>query len=237
MKAIKPLYSYLLIADAGIYFALVVLIIIYRPSDWITVSAQLAGAFAAIATAIIAVSIADKPPKFVKFKFNMEVNKDNIETYDQDGLSSIGASSEDIKALIDLGMTPISKSYQVFFNITNTSGFSLRKPVLTFELPKKLQHPHKLDKGKWISYFRSNLYNVPYVQLLESGDRIVLSNNILPYFSNEQDLEIWIRMCLSEDDKSRYPLRVSLNCDNAEGQTLTTKITPKKLLEEIGEIK
>lgn len=78
-------------------------------------SATLGGTFAAIITAIIALGIADKPPKFVKFKFDIEVNKDNIETYDKDGLSSIGASSEDIKALIALGMTPISKSYQVFF--------------------------------------------------------------------------------------------------------------------------
>lgn len=200
-------------------------------------SATLGGTFAAIITAIIALGIADKPPKFVKFKFDIEVNKDNIETYDKDGLSSIGASSEDIKALIALGMTPISKSYQVFFTITNTSGFSLKKPVLTFELPKKLQHPQKLDKDKWISYFRSNLYNIPYVQLLESGDRIILSNNIVPYFNDEQKLEIWIRMCLSEDDKSQYPVRVSLNCDNAEGKTVPTEISPKRLLEGIGEVK
>lgn len=109
--------------------------------------------------------------------------------------------------------------------------------MLTFELPKKLQHPQKLDKDKWISYFRSNLYNIPYVQLLESGDRIILSNNIVPYFNDEQKLEIWIRMCLSEDDKSQYPVRVSLNCDNAEGKTVPTEISPKRLLEGIGEVK
>lgn len=75
----KPLYYYLLIIDGGIYFLFVVLLIIYRPSDWmtwITISAQLAGAFAAIAAAIIALAIADRPSQVVNFTITMEVNKD-----------------------------------------------------------------------------------------------------------------------------------------------------------------
>lgn len=235
----KPLYYYLLIIDGGIYFLFVVLLIIYRPSDWmtwITISAQLAGAFAAIAAAIIALAIADRPSQVVNFTITMEVNKDEKITYDDIDIASSDLSPKEIEESVESIISYVG-SYQVYFNITNVSGFTLNKPVVAFELPKKLRYPHKLSDGKWSLYFPSNLNNVPYVQQLEFGDRIVLSNNIVPYFNNEQDLDIWIRMGLSEDDKSEYPIKVSLNCDNAEGKTVPTEISPKKLLEGIGEVK
>ena len=116
----------------------------------------------------------------------------------------------------------------------NQSKFTLKHPVITFRLPKDFSHPHENKPNTWIPYFRSNLYNVQTdIRLLEYDDTIVLSNTILPYLNNNQELKIWIRMCLLEDDSKPRYVYVDLNCDNAEGVTKEVKIIPKRFLKEI----
>jgi len=231
----KTRYLCFIVIVVVIYFVLFFLLKTYLPfSGWITASATLGGTFAAIITAIIALGIADKPPKVVKFTLNIKVNKNSYSYYGFDQLSLTA-----MQQLLESGKE-FSPSYQVYFNIKNISGLTLNKPVVTFELPKELRHPDGWRKE--VEYvnptYHSNLFNVAVdVRQFEYEDKIVLSNNILPYLNDKQELPIWIRMCLSQDDKSEYPVKLSLNCDNAEGKTMTETIIPSKLLEGIDKSK
>lgn len=203
------------------------IIIIYPPSDWITVSAQLGAAFAAIVAATVALGIANKPTPAVKFTVNIKVSRDKITTYDP------GDLEEAIVELTKRGYG-IPKSYGIFFNIRNISGFILKNPIITFDLPVELKHP--IPKKKKLSYL-SNLMDVHGYTHFEYENRVVLSKKILPIMNDKQELKIWITMCLSKDDKSEYPVKVSLNCDNAEGKTIPETIIPSRLLEGINEVK
>ncbi|KKL74887.1 hypothetical protein LCGC14_2060440, partial [marine sediment metagenome] len=55
-------------------------------SNWITTSATLGAIFVALASAIIALGIADRPPRVVKFTMKTEVDKQHLETYNPDDL-------------------------------------------------------------------------------------------------------------------------------------------------------
>ncbi|MCQ4574689.1 MAG: hypothetical protein NOU37_05525, partial [Candidatus Brocadiales bacterium] len=64
-------------------------------------------------------------------------------------------------------------------------------------------------------------------------DTYVLSNTLLPYLNDGQELPIWIRMCLLKEDEKPRKIYIDLNCDNAEGGTETIVIIPKQLCDDI----
>lgn len=233
----KKRYYFFLSFIIASYFVLIVLLKGYLPlKEWITICGTLGGTFVAISAAIIALGIAEKPRKFVNFTVNIEVDRDQIMTYSQDGRESEGLSSKKIKEIIEAGFQEVCRSYKVYFNITNTSGFTLTNPVITFELPKEFRYPAEWDTDifKWVYSYSSNLFDIESKgRILEYEDKIVISNPILPFLNDRQEVKIWIRMGLSEDDRTKYPVRISLNCGNREGKTESKNILPRELLEGI----
>lgn len=223
----KPKYYLFLIVLLSILLALIVMLRGHLEfSSWITTSATIGATFAALMAGIIALGVGDKPLRFVKFTVKVEVDRQKVEEYNPADLpNELKRDSDD---------NPFH-SYRVYFKIRNQSGFTLKRPVITFRLPTDLTHPHKTRDDKWIPYYRSNLYNVQIdLRSFQYEDTIVLSNTILPYLNEDQELPIWIRMCLLKDDTKCRDVYVDVNCDNAEGATKKVKIIPRELLEDIG---
>jgi hypothetical protein len=102
---------------------------------------------------------------------------------------------------------------------------------VTFRLPPAKQHPHE-ENGKYLRCtFNSNLYNSQdELRILEMANTWILSNSNLPYWNNDEDLIIWIRMALNENEAQSFDVEVSVNCDNADGMTKKVQINPSKLL-------
>lgn len=214
----------------GLFLGLAALVVFLKGylefSNWITTSATLAVAFVALGTGVIALGVADKPLCFVKFTVEMKLDDQHKEKYNPADLPS--------ELRREFGNNPFY-SYRVYFKIKNQSNFTLKHPVITLRLPRDLRHPRRIDNNKWILDYRSNFYNVRIdLRSLQYEDTIVLSNAILPYLNDGQELPIWIRMCLLKDDTKCRPVHVDVNCDNAEGATKEVKIIPRELLEDIG---
>ncbi len=222
----KRIYYILLISLFLIFFIPILVLEQYLEfSNWITASATIGATFAALAAGIIAIGTADKPPRFLKFTVKTKVDKKNVETYKPVDLPNEFKRGN--------GNNPFH-SYRVYFKIKNKSKFTLKNPVTTFRLPKDFMHPHEIKDKIWAPYYRSNLYNVQReLRYLKYEDTIVLSNIMLPFLNIEQELPIWIRMCLSKDDIKSRTVYVDLNCDNAEGATIKIKVIPKTFLEEV----
>ena len=176
---------------------------------------QSIGIFIALVTAVIALSIADPRKKSVKVNIELSTSKLG-EHYKKDLLPDIRSAYQEFP-------DPI-KSYRVEFKITNNSGFTLKKPTLTFRLPIQKQHPFE---GRLT--FNSNLFNSQEeIRLLEFADTRILSNSNLPYWNNKDDMTIWIRMFFGHMES--FIVEVSVNCENAEGVTERVKIEPKKIV-------
>ena len=97
---------------------------------------QSAGVFVALLAAVIALSIADHKRRSVSIKIEPSLDKENIGTYPKNEMSN------DLKKDYQNFTDPV-KSHRVQFKMTNISGFTLRKPTLTFRLPLQIQHPTK----------------------------------------------------------------------------------------------
>lgn len=185
---------------------------------------QSAGVYVALLTAIIALSIADPKRRSVNIKLELSVDKETIGRYPKDEMS------DDLKKEYQNFTDPV-KSHRVQFIMTNISGFTLRKPTLTFRLPLQKQHPHKVGKIYSERAFHSNLFNSQHeIRLLEFADTRILSNSNLPYWNDQNDITIWIRMVLDDGKLEPFVVEVSVNCENAEGITKKVNINPKELI-------
>jgi len=185
---------------------------------------QSAGVFVALLVAIIALSVADPRRRSVNVKIEPSIDKANIGTYSKKELS------EDLKKAYQKFSDPV-KSHRVQFKMTNISGFTLEKPTLTFRLPLQKQHPHKIGKIYSERTFNSNLFNSQReLRLLEFADTRILSNSNFPYWNNQDDITIWIRMILDDGKLESFIVEVSVNCENAGGVTNKVEINPKELM-------
>ena len=216
----------------GLFLIFAVVIILLKKdlqySNWITTSATLVATFAALSAGVIALGVADKPPRFIKFEVETEIDKQNIEPYNPEKLPN---------ELKKHYANDTFYSYRVYFKIKNKSKFTLKKPVITFRLPTDLTHPRKISSNRWIRDYRSNFFNAQIdLRTLQYGNTIVLSNNILPYLNDNQELPIWIRMCLMDNDMKPRQVYVDLNCENAEGATKEARIIPNRLLRDLRNI-
>jgi len=63
--------------------------------------------------------------------------------------------------------------------------------------------------------------------LLEFADTRLLSNSNLPFWNNDDNITIWIRMLLNDGKLESFTVDVSVNCENAEGVTKLVRIDPK----------
>ena len=181
---------------------------------------QSAGIFVALLAAVIALSATDPKIRSVKVNIVQSVDKAeaNIGKYHKNKLC------EELKKIYQNFPDPI-KSHKVQFKMTNVSGFTLKKPTLTFRLPLEKQHPDELGQFRT---FNSNLFSSQReLSLLEFADTCILSNSNLPYWNDQDDITIWIRMLLDDEKLEPFIVEVSINCENAEGITNELKINPK----------
>ena len=184
---------------------------------------QSAAVFVALVAAVIALSAADPKIKKVKVEIEQSVDKNNVGSYPKSDLPI------DLQTKYNAFPDPIT-SHRVQFKITNTSGFTLKKPTLTFRLPLEKQHPHKAGRDYVLS-FNSNLFNSQSeLRLLEFADTRLLSNSNLPFWNNEDDITIWIRMILNDGKLEPFMVVISVNCENAEGVTERVRIDPRNFV-------
>ncbi len=113
----------------------------------------------------------------------------------------------------------------------NISGFSHKRPTLTFRLQIDKQHPHKDAINFARRTFHSNILNFQRdLVSLETADTLILSNSNLPYWNNHDDISIWIRMVFDEIFSKPFSIEISVNCENAEGITKKISIEPIAML-------
>lgn len=131
-------------------------------------------------------------------------------------------------------------SYVVQFRMTNNSGICLDRPVVTLWVPVEKQTPLEKHEGQSALFeLRSNLYNSQAdLKILEMAKEVMVSNSNLPYWPDEKDMTIWVRMVIEnkrrKSDEDKFQVQVSINCKNADGFTKRINMTPKDLLENIG---
>ena len=183
---------------------------------------QSAAVFVALLAAVIALSSGDPKAKNVDVTIKEDIDANHVGSYHKADLP------EDLQTKYKSFPDPIA-SHRVQFKITNTSGFTLKKPTLTFRLPLEKQHPHKVG-DQYILTFNSNLFNTQAeLRLLEFADTRLLSNSNLPFWNNEDDITIWIRMLIDDGKREPFMVTISVNSENAEGVTKTVQIDPRRL--------
>lgn len=183
---------------------------------------QSAGVFAALLAAVIALATADPERKSVNVKIKTAIDKMNIGTYPKKELS------DSLRDIYQNYPDPV-KTHKVLFNITNTSGFTLQKPTLSFRLPLQKQHPSKVGDIYSKRTFNSNIFNSQReLRHLEFADTLILSNSNLPYWNNGEEITIWIRMALDDGKFEHFIVDVSINCENADGLTEKVIIKPEE---------
>lgn len=183
---------------------------------------QVAAVFVALIASVIALSTVDP-----KNKQADAIIKESLEG--KESIQKSEMSDDLIEAYKDFPDPVIS--HRVQFTIKNISGFTLKKPTFTFRFPIEKKHPHK-QKGQAkysVRTFNSNLYNsAQELRMLEFADTCLITNSI-PYFNNNEDVTLWIRMVLHKNMKP-FSVEVSINCENAEGFTKKVEIQPKRLI-------
>lgn len=180
---------------------------------------QSIGLFIALIAAIIALAIADFARK-VKMEVKVvRIKKEkDYKIFKDDLPDDLKASYK--KASYEKFSDPL-EFHLVYFKIINRSGFSLRKPVFTFEIPSGKTYIAKKE-GKYQRTFHSSMWFIKEGFEFEH-DRILLYNNIFPYFNDEQNL--WIAMFL--ENMESFNVLLSLNCENADGITKKVNVDPK----------
>lgn len=183
------------------------------------------GVFVALLAVVTALSAVDPKAKPVQVTIEPSVDENHVLTHPKRELPP------DLTKPYDNLPDPV-KSRRVRFKITNVSGFTLEKPVLTFRLPLQKQHPHKQGQNYGLT-FRSNLFNSQReLRLLEFADTRILSNSNLPYWNHGDDITIWIRMVLDAGGLEPFIVEVSVNSENTSGITKRVEIDPARLLKQ-----
>jgi len=171
---------------------------------------QSVSVFIALIIAVIAMSIADPKVKKANVEVEQSVDENNVNLYVKSDLPS------DLQLKYESFPDPIT-SHRVQFKITNISGFTLKKPTLTFRLPIEKQHPHRVGRSYTLT-FNSNIHNPQSeFRLLEFADFCMLSSSNLSYWNNGDEITIWIRMLLNDGQLEPFIVEISLNSENAEG--------------------
>jgi len=191
--------------------------------------------FVALLMAVIALAIADPRKRQVNVGIELFVDKESEENYLKDKMSkNLCQDYQNFDSTV--------KSYRVQFEMVNTSGFALMKPIFTFRLPCERKHPKKtehksgsLQTGDEPSYtssgFNSNIYNSQVeLRILEFADTTILTNSILPVWNDRDKIVLWVRMALNDLQLKPFYVTVYVNCENANGLIKKIKVAPRELL-------
>ena len=184
---------------------------------------QISSIFIAFFVAIIALHASDKPKQKIKIKNNVYANKQKGKYYKKDFNEKL------LEAFIDYP-DPVT-AHQIFFKITNKSGFTLEQPTLTFKLPSLKKHPKKRKEKFTFKDFNTNLYNsTKDMKILDTGNSIYISNSNLPFWNNNDTLIFWIRMSIEGPKNNAFKIAISVNAKNANGIIEEVEIDPNKIL-------
>lgn len=225
MKNIKSAYKIALSVLGLLLLMLELIILVQTDGDkkWDRMI-QIAAPFVALASGVIAVANSDKKQKVIKAEITSKIIS---------GGSQAVYKASDIHWQLRERLEkqkPFYYSYQVTFIIKNISGFSLKKPTISFRLPFSLRHPDPADKPQVLT-FNSNIFNSQQeLQTLEFQDAQVISNSNLPYLNDLDEINIWIRMCLDKDEDRVFRIIVYVNAEDVEGISRVIELNPRKLL-------
>jgi len=120
------------------------------------------------------------------------------------------------------------EAHRVYFKLTNASGFDLTKPSFMFRVPLEKKHPTKDGRKRRC---HSNIYNTSQAAQLEMSDSLILFNTGLPYFNKDDSIEFWIKMALTTTALKPFEIKVSVNCENADGTAQEIIVNPKEVIE------
>ncbi|MDP8201296.1 MAG: hypothetical protein P9M11_04075 [Candidatus Tenebribacter burtonii] len=215
--------GYLIVLLLLILSWLLLLLCDFHSHPRITYSIQISSIFIAFFVAIIALHASDKPTQKIEIKNIVYANKEKGEYYKKDFN----------KKLLDEYINypdPVT-AHQIYFKITNKSGFTLEQPTLTFKLPSCKKHPYKQKEKYNIKSFNTNLYNsTKDMKLLDTGDSIYISNSNLPFWNNNDTLKFWIRMSIEGSENTIFKIAISVNAKNANGITENIVIDPNNIV-------
>jgi len=221
-------YIVFLILLAAVFIICLLFPFFSKQTDQLEYFVKLLSGFAVIATAIVALAIADRKKESVKISIETPyiINEEKGE-YKKDELDN------NVKAYYKV--FPVT-SYRVHFKMKNISGFDLKNPVFTFnKLPIEKQCPYHEKKDNLYSTRRFTFSIVrpdrkPH--FLEVDKKYLISLDGLPYWNKDNEIDLWIRMVINAEDEE-FKVDVSVNCENADGWSEEVTIKPKELLKSI----
>lgn len=200
------------------------------------------GMFLAVATAIIALAVADRKKEQIRVEIgnpyigdakkpDQEISQDIIDTYSFESISDI--SDSEIKKRYKDFDKPI-KFYIVNFQIKNTSNFTWKNPTFTYRTPinqRYLIFSHK-DKSCKEDLPHTNYHILRREYWFVSEDKDIFTLTNLPYINHDEVLTIWFTLFLDSEMKD-FDIEMSINCENAEGITEKIEIKPKELINRL----
>ena len=176
---------------------------------------QVLGIGVALFTAVVALAVADPKQRRIGMQ---------VQPFILDRSSDEGTTDRTTKP--DGGRSHAPETYRVHFEIKNTSGFTLRKPVLIFRVPLDKRYEHE----EYGLTFTSDLFSSEgQLRFLTFAGSAMLSSDSLPYWNDNEAISVWIRMALDSKTKP-FNVEVSLTGENAEGITKSICIDPAELL-------
>ena len=183
---------------------------------------SLTAIFVALTTGLLAIAISDKKGQSIEFSVLIFGNRNKDKA-----IYKIAKLPVDLRSKFQKYGAEFY-SYRVYFKITNTSKFVLKKPTVTIKVPNSVKQP---SQDYQTIEVRSNLFNSrASLQALEYGNTTVLSNSNLPYLHHDETIKIWVRMRLDPSDEKDIVIHVALDSENAEGKNLMFKMSPKEIL-------
>lgn len=198
-----------------------------KQANQLEYSVKLLSGFAVIAAVVVALAVADRKKESVEMSIEEPYIIDEEKEEYKEG--ELGGS---VKACYK--KFPVT-SYRVHFKMKNISGFDLKNPVFTFnKLPIEKQRPYSETGNKSYS---TRCFSFSIVRtdkkphfLVVDGKYHLISIDGLPYWNNGSEIDHWIRMVLDSGGLEQFDVEVSVNCENADGQTQKVTIRPEELL-------
>ena len=99
-------------------------------------------------------------------------------------------------------------SQKISFHLKNISGFDIQNPIFSVRIPRTCLHPSQDGK---ILECRTNLFNNQNgLSQFDFIDDFIISNNSLPYWNNNEEFILWLRLIINHNDNNE--LKISINC-------------------------
>jgi len=111
-------------------------------------------------------------------------------------------------------------TYRVNLRLTNESGFDLKSPIISVEVPADRQHPWPVKENgqdKWALSLNNSIMQMgPESWVCEDAGTIVLTGRPAIYWNRGKARHFWVRMVLKRCYAEPFSMQISVNCENAE---------------------